>query len=567
LATRRKPRAPAAATAFDALAAGLVAGLPRALVEGDEADLLRPLRFLAPGKLPAGRPPRIDRAALARSLTLANLAYGHPRASELAEKLADPETRVVVSGQQTGLFGGPLLSLVKAAAAVRWAEAIEASGRPAVALFWMATEDHDWDEVARAAFPSADGLRGHSLGDDPQPLAPVGLRTVGAAVVSILRELVEEQADPAYRSWLGRLMALWRPDARFGEAFARQTTEIFGARAPLLVDALQPALKRAEAPFLRQLVERRHELARQLAEADARIAARGFPLQVHPQPGASPLFLLRHHERRRIEWRGDDRFALRGVPGEEPVEALLATLDDNPAMVSPGVLARAAIQDALFGTTLAVVGPAELAYLAQSAPVHALLGLAAPWVALRPQAVVLDQRARRRQLALAVDLARLLADPEAVERALGERAGGGFVEPVRAEVAARIESMKAAALALDPALERPFAKTRESVAHALESFAAKVAAAAARRDEVVRRRFAQLCEAVRPDGRPQERVVSAAHFPGRFGPGFGAALLDQLGLDPRRLQVIVPDAAAESAGDRPPEAAEVAAGSAAEGGG
>jgi bacillithiol biosynthesis cysteine-adding enzyme BshC len=547
LATRRgDKKATGPSAGYDALRYGLVSGLPRALLAGEGGELLAPLKPLAPGKLPSGKPPKVDRAALARSLSIANLSYGHPRSSELAAKLADPATRVVVTGQQTGLFGGPLLALVKAAAAVRWAEAIEAKGKPAVALFWMATEDHDWDEVARASFSTADGLRTYPLGDDPQPLAPIGLRTVGVEVLAILRELAEEQPDPAYRAWIGKLMTLWRPDARFGEAFARQMVETFGARAPLLVDALSPALKRAEAPFLARLVERRDEVARRLAEADRRVVANGHELQVAPQPEASPLFVLRHHERRRVEWRADDRYSLRGVPGEEPVEQLLATIADNPAIVSPGVLARPAIQDAVLGTTLSVVGAGELSYLAQAAPLYELVGAAPPFVTLRPQAVVLETRLRKRQLGSEVELAELLVDPAAVERQLGERLGGGFVAPARAAIERELDLLRAPALALDPTLERPWAKTKESVLHSLALLSNKASAAAARKDEVARRRLQVLVERVRPNGERQERIVSSAHFPGVFGPGFGGALLDQLDLDPRRLSVITPDAAVES---------------------
>ncbi len=538
---------------FDVLASGLVSGLPRDLLRGENLDLLSPLRFLAPGKLPTGRPPRSDRSALARSLAMANLSYGHPRSAALADKLADPETRVVVSGQQTGLFGGPLLALVKAAAAVRWAEALEAKGKPAVALFWMATEDHDWNEVARASFPTHDGLRAFPLGDDPQPLAPIGLRTVGVGVLSILRELAELFPGADYRAWLGRLMAIWRPEARFGEAFARQIVATFGERAPLLVDSLAPALKRAEAPYLRQLVERRETVSRLSSAAEARIVARGHALRVAPQPGASPLFLLRAHERRRIEWSESDQFRLRGLDGEEPIADLLETLADNPSIVSPGVLARPAIQDAVLGTTLQVVGPGELAYMAQAAPIYEVLEIAAPWTTLRPQAVVLDAKQRRWAAELDLRPAELLADRTAAEQKLGNRSSGGFVGEGRRQIEALVDALRDAALAIDPNLEKPHSKTRESVLHALDTFAAKVAAAAARKDEVVRQRFSGLAEALCPDGGAQERVVSAAHFPGRFGPSFGGMLLDQLDLDPRRLTVIEPEPVLEPAPPPPPE--------------
>jgi hypothetical protein len=362
----------------DCLATGLLGGLAAEYLRGAHRDLLAPLRFLPPGQLPTASASAVDRSALAHALATTNAAYGHPRATELAARLADPATRVVATGQQTGLFGGPLLGVVKAAAAVRYAEALAARGEPAVAVFWMATEDHDWAEVSEAAFPTRDGLRRLALGADPQPLAPVGMRTAGAAVVALVTELAELYPQLWARAELHRLAGFWRPEARFGEAFARQLVATFGARAPLLLDAMLPELKRAERPQLRALVERRDELARAFAERERELAARGFAPQVPPAPGASPLFLLRDRARRRIEWRDGEHFALRGVRGSRPLAELFATIEENPAAVSPGALARPALQDAALGTTLQVLGPGELAYMAQAAAVYETLGIAPP---------------------------------------------------------------------------------------------------------------------------------------------------------------------------------------------
>ena len=104
---------------IDLVAHGLVKGMPAAWLAGKETDLLAPLRLLAPGTLPEMAPPNVDRRAIAAGLARANQAYGHPRAAELAAKLADPATAVVVGGQQTGLFGGPLLALVNASSEER----------------------------------------------------------------------------------------------------------------------------------------------------------------------------------------------------------------------------------------------------------------------------------------------------------------------------------------------------------------------------------------------------------------------------------------------------------------
>lgn len=524
------------------LAAGLVGGLAAELVAGRHRDLLAPLEFLEPGSRPARRPRAADRTALARALGIANAAAGHPRAAELAAKLADPDTRVVVAGQQTGLFGGPLLALVKAAAAARWAEELEAAdGRPAVGLFWMATEDHDWQEVAGVTVLAGDGPRTLSLGADPSPLAPVGLRTVGAPVAALLAELTELFPAEWFRAWLERLAGWWRPEARFGEAFARTHVALLGERAPLYLDSMLPELKAAQQPHLAALVERREAFAATLAGRERELAARGLAPQVAPQPGASPLFLIRGRERRRIEWQSGDRFALRGgAEPAEPVARLLETIAGNPSAVSPGVLARPAIQDAVLGTALFLVGPGEMAYLAQAAAAHEVLGIEPPAVALRPQALVLDRRSREHLAELGATLAELVENPSALAERLARRGGAGFVEPVAAEIARRIEELRDAALAVDPALERPWRKTGATVGRALGSFAGKVAAAATRRDQHSAARLEKLSELVRPGGKPQERTLAAAWFAGRWGEAFGGRLAAALDLDPRRLSVVDP---------------------------
>ncbi len=539
----------------DLVAHGLVKGMPAAWLAGKETDLLEPLRLLAPGTLPEMAPPPVDRRGIAAGLARTNAAiggYGHPRAAELAAKLADPATAVVVGGQQTGLFGGPLLALVKAATAVRYAEALEAAGRPAVAVFWMATEDHDWAEVESATFLGPGGLLRLALGDDPAPLAPVGARTIGPEVESLFAALAESFPNERFAAWRERLAGWWAPGARFGDAFASQMIALLGARSPLLLDSMLPELKVAERPFLATLIARRAEVEEAYAVADARVLARGFELQVTPQRGASPLFLARGGARRRIEWSGEESFRLRGAPAREtaePVAALLAALEGDPSLVSPGVLARPAIQDAALGTTLQVMGPGETAYLAQAAAIYPLLGVQAPWTALRPQVLVFDRRQREHLAELGAGLTELLFASEAIARRLAARAGGGFVAAPRRTAEQLVDSLRAPAIALDPVLEKAWSKTRETLLGALDAFSARVEAAAARSGGVAQQRFDHLRLATRPDGGLQERVVSTAWFAGRYGGHFGQALLEQLELDPRRLVLVDPNA------DRSPVAA------------
>jgi bacillithiol biosynthesis cysteine-adding enzyme BshC len=478
------------------------------------------------------------RAEVAAGLAVTNAAYGHPRAAELAERLAEDGVRVVITGQQAGLFGGPLLTLVKAAAAVRWAEALTAAGQPAVALFWMATEDHDYDEVARVAWPGDDGaLAELELGADPSPLMPVGLRSLGAGITPVLEALARAGDDLPYQSTVARLAAWHRPSARFGEAFARLLVAVLGDRAPLVVDALLPELKRAERPILRAFVEQRHALDQATAAAEQRLVAAGRTLQVAPQPGVSPLFLLVGPHRRRIAWSGAEHWTVRGGdPEPREIAELLEIIEGNPAVISPGVLARPVVQDAVFGTSLQVLGAAELAYLEQVAPAYELLAVAPPAVVKRPSALVIDHRFDRWLDGLGLDLAQVMGD----ERALAEQLAAPHatrrqVVEARERIAALIDQLAPAATALDPHLARPLERTRRRALGALERLEQKVAAAIVRQDERVARQLAQMRGLLLPKGRMQERTLCVGWAWARWGDALGKALLERLDLTPGAL--------------------------------
>jgi bacillithiol biosynthesis cysteine-adding enzyme BshC len=529
----------------DLAAAGLLPPLAAAFLAGRDRDLLAPLAFLPPGELP--EPAEVapeaaaTRRALAEPLAVANRSYGHPRADELARRLADPATAVVVAGQQPGLLGGPLYTFSKLLAAARWAAALEAAGRPAVAVFWVATEDHDWHEVSRATVPARGGTLDLDLGPDPEPLTPVGVRCLGPAVSDLLANLAAAMPGDRYAEWVEVLGRWYRPEARFGEAFCRLMVELAGERCPLLLDSMLPALKVAQRPVLQRLVDRRREVDAALAAADEEIGRRGHPHQVHPQPGVSPLFLFRHGQRRRVAWAGDDAFELRGGEGEpRPLAELLAAIAGNPEVVSPGVLARPAVQDAVLGTALMVMGPGELSYLPQAAPVYRVLEVTPPAVALRPQVLVLESHHLEQLAEAGLSVAELLAPREELDRLLAERSGDDFTAGPRRRLEELLAELRAPALALDPNLERPWEKTRDHVLGALDTFAGKVRSAAARQDEVRGSRLDRLRETVLPGGRLQERVIASAHYPGKYRGRFAEAYWEQMELDGSSLQVVTP---------------------------
>lgn len=523
---------------LDLAAAGRLAALPRALMTDNDRELLAPLELAAEDELPACSPARARDEALARALAEANASFGHPRAHELAERFADPATLAVVGGQQPGLFGGPLYTLSKAAAIVLAAERLTAVGQPAVPLFWVASEDHDFAESSRAVFLAADGPFGVDLGDDPAPLTPLGRRTLGPGVVTALETLRQRLPGDRAAAWIDTLAGWYRPENGLGEAFGHLLVHLLGARAPLLVDSMLPELKAAQRPWLERLVDRRQEVAAALAAREEVIERAGHELQVTPQADAAPLFWIRDGERRRIEW-ADGGYRLRGLDEVESLERLTEALAENPAAISPGVQARPLLQDAVLGTALMVLGPGELAYMPQVAPLYELLEVPSPRLLLRPQALFVEARHRSWLEEAGLDWTELTAPGFDLEAWLAARADGDPVAPVGAEIDRLLAGLEEPLLGLDPNLRGPLDKTRKHVDKGLQTLAGKVRGALARQDEVLLGRLRQLRQLCFPDTAPQERVLATAHFPAKHGPGVGEALLDQLGLAPGSLNLVV----------------------------
>ncbi len=525
----------------DLLTAKLLPPLPAAFLSGNDLRLLEPLRFLQAGELPKGSPPVADRRELARALAVANASYGHPAAEEQARLLADPATWVIVVGQQPGLFGGPLYTLAKAVSARLWAELLLRSGEPAVAVFWVATEDHDFREVSRTVFLPPGGPKVWDLGEDRAPLLPVGMRSLGPAVTAILAELAESMPGERFAQWTATLGRWYRPDARFGEAFSCLLVHLLGERCPLLLDAMLPAVKEAQRPWLRRLVERRGPAEVAYSGRDEEIGGRGFELQVRPQPGAAPLFLLHGQERRRIVWLETGRFGLRGDTSfDNDISWLEAAIEENPGVVSPGVLARPAIQDAILGTAVHLAGPGELSYLPQAAPLYDVLEVEAPRVALRPQSVVLEEHQLGKLEDSQLELDQLIAPEIDLDSLLAAAEEEERLGPARGRLASAMEEMRQEALGVDPSLVAPWKKTEGQIQKALGAFSGRVTSALARKQETERRRAEILRAVCRPLGGLQERVVSTAHFPGKYGRRLVEAYFDQLGLEPAKLHVVSP---------------------------
>jgi bacillithiol biosynthesis cysteine-adding enzyme BshC len=463
---------------------------------------------------------------VARALEVQNarLAPSPARVAHLAALRAG--AAAVVTGQQVGLFLGPLYTVYKAITAVRVAGALSAETRsPVVPVFWLQSEDHDLPEIAECCVPCGTMTRAVSLPASADERVSVAHRSLPAAVTECLAEL-QAALDglPHAGAHLARLAHHYRPGNGWVAAFAGVLGELFADEGLVVIDPRDPVLASAAAAVHRRGLSDARAIAAGLEERVRELSGAGFAAAVHVRRGAPLSFF--HADgaagpRHRLEPCAGG-FAEVGGSRVYSADALLSTLAEEPLRFSSSALLRPILQDTLLPTAAYVGGPGEVAYFAQLGPLYAAYDLPMPVVVPRARCRVLDPMTTRSLARVGLQAAdagrpeaELLAAADAATSATGfDRVGfeRDLLAPFERALGAAEQRLEPTA-GLDGAVE----KTRSTVARAVARLADKVASAHARRDGAVVEAVRAIRARLHPNEAPQERVHGLPYYAARFG--------------------------------------------------
>lgn len=463
--------------------------------------------------------------------TEAVTAHG-ARAEAALEAIRAGDGYVVTTGQQPGLFGGPLYSLYKAITALVLAERLgEALGAPVAPLFWTASEDHDWAEADHCRLVGVDNeLHAITLppvdGAEAQPLHRLPM---GAGVETCMQQLSELLPDTDFKGdVLARLRSNFCPEATLPAAFEGWLVDLLAPYGMLFVQAHAPALKSlSHAVLLRELDHAEvHEAALRAHAADLERA--GYPLQVPILEGGVNLFLEGPGGRERL-YRDGAGFRLRHSGVVLSRDEVVARSTDDPSLLSPNVLLRPVVESAVFPTLAYVAGPGEQAYFAQLAPLFAAHDIAMPVVQPRLGTTVIERKVGKVLDKFGLDLERLAHPfheiagdlardqvPDEVRRALGS---------MRGAVARGAQELTEAARAVDPTLRGTVGRFRSVALDALSDLERKIVQAVKRESDIALQQLEKAHLHLFPDAVPQERVFNAAYYLARYGPDFVTAVV------------------------------------------
>ena len=446
-----------------------------------------------------------------------------------------------VTGQQVGLFGGPLFSIFKALTAVKLAEQATAVGVDCVPIFWLATEDHDLAEVnhvslvSEAGVPERLAVDSHGLQD-----APVGTILLGSEIAPVVERAAALLGETDVTTWLRES---YRPGETVGSAFARLMARLFADWGVILLDQADPAFHELAKLILRQAVERSTELDDALLARGKALEAVGYHQQVKVTSATTLLFEIKNGVRtvvRRKSNGANDEF----VVGEERSTApeLLDRIESNAGNFSPNVLLRPVVQDYLLPTLAYTGGAAEVAYFAQAAVVYEkLLGRVTP-ILPRFSATLVETKAQRLLERYRTTLPDLFHGPEKLREILATRTlptdlQGRFAE-AKASLEKSLGAIRESLARLDSTLVDAASNAEEKMKYQLAQLEARAARAEAQRNEVITRHAESLSSALYPNKALQEREIAGVSFVARYGPSLLQNLYETIHTDCHDHQVI-----------------------------
>ena len=460
--------------------------------------------------------PAERRAAVAQILREQNELFGSGEETRKnLDRLRDGAF-AVVSGQQVGLFGGPAFSFYKALSAIQTAQDLTEKGVDAVPVFWMATEDHDVDEVRRVHWFHEGELLEFALPRPAEEAVPVGRVPLGPEV----HELVVRTQPLLGQTYGDLLHQTYTPVATYSSAFASMFARIFTELGLILLDPLDERLHRVAAPLLRDALEKRDELNEALLRRGKELEHAGYEAQVNVTNHSTLLFSLADGKREVIGAKNAE-FASGGrTMGREDS---LRRIEEAPQEFSPNALLRPVMQDFLLPTVAYFGGPAEIAYFAQSQVLYEKLLGRMPVLFPRADFTLLDPKAVRILKKYRLDVKDVWQGSQELRNrmynsAVPKKLSREFDENLE-QIEKSVRKLHKAIAKVDPTIQGTIARAEKRIRYQVEKLRHKTGAALDRHERVIEKHQAFLENLLFPEKGLQSRALCFLPFLARWGSG------------------------------------------------
>jgi bacillithiol biosynthesis cysteine-adding enzyme BshC len=469
---------------------------------------------------------RIDRNAVCDALEAMNRRWGAGESTlNNIQLLRESDCIAVVSGQQAGLFTGPLYTIYKALSAVKLAGCLRQRETKAVPVFWMAAEDHDFVEVAKAEFIGRDcQLKdvevSTTLHREGEPVGQVVLDESIDTVVDQLFELLPASEFAADTKAL--VKNAWQPGRGYAECFAIMMTSLLGRYGLIFLDPLDPQLKKLAAPLYSEAARRAPEIAAAIEKRSSELESAGYHAQVLATANSFPLFLHDEDGARHAVVRVENgNYKAKDTEQEYTAAELAAMAQETPERFSPNVTLRAVVQDYLLPTLAYYGGAAEIAYFAQTAEVYRILERPATPILLRSGLTMIERHTGRVLERYGLTLADFFEGLEPViTRVVEEHLGANTAKlfsNTEQNVNHELDRLRQDLEAIDPTLASALDTGRKKINYQLDGLRQRFVRAQMTRDEAAHRQLQRAFEQLYPHKDLQERHINITSLLARHG--------------------------------------------------
>lgn len=489
----------------------------------------------------------VDRKTASAMVVRQNEAFGAPpEAIAAARSLAEPNSVCVFTGQQAGLFGGPLYTIHKAVTILNWTNRLrEVLKRPVIPVFWIASDDHDFEEIRWSALPNTQNQVQRLVLDIPglAPRTPASQIKLGDGIKDVLTQLWDAQIATEFTPSIREaLESFYDPTLTISEAFGRFMSRLFGKHGLVMFDPSDAEAKALCAPLFAEEISGHQLTASALAEIGQRLEESGYHRQVEHPEGHSHLFYV---ENGRHAVRAENgQLWIDPVDKHEPAEFWLSRLKAKPELFSPGVLFRPVAQSYLFPVVGVVCGPSEIAYWAQSRALFERFGVTMPVVLPRMSATIIEKKVQSGVESLGHEVSEFFGDIEAlINKHFESSFPTNLSEQFETEKLNTLEGLarlKQIVTGFEPTLDRTFEVDAGKIAATWAHLEDKVFQAHKRKGDEIRARFYKLAVHLRPEGRPQERVFGIVYYINKYGFEFIERIITQLPVGAPDHRIIVP---------------------------
>lgn len=490
---------------------------------------------------------KTDRTDLCNALAKINERIGAgAKAFENIESLRAADTVAVVTGQQSGLFTGPLYTIYKAVSAIKLADELGKSGTKAVPVFWVATEDHDFDEVAgtyasggngelrRAQYTPAHFIKGIS----------VGRIKLDATIATVIDEVFSHLPTTEFSVSTRELLeSVYSEGHDLGWAFGKTLAALFAHHGLVVIDPLDGEMKRLASPIYLEAIHCADEIVVGIREQNRLLEADGFHSQVLVEADYFPLFWHDDEGRRTaLKKVSDGIYRVKGGKREFTTTELEQIARQQPERLSPGVMLRGVVQDYLLPTVCYFGGAAEVGYFAQSSAAYSTLERPVTPIFHRQSFTVVESRQRRTLEKLGWNLSSLFAGKEkaiatAAERVLSPGLTDLFND-VEEKIRAALHQLDEGLSASDATLAANLATRRRKILYHIATLRRKAMMSEMNKDETLRRQLDDLFDSLLPKGGLQERSLNVFTFINKHGFDFIDLLYNSVDLNDNNHRII-----------------------------